>query len=176
MNKNLLTINRAPVITLWASIVAERMGYDHKTALTLGKAVASLNAQSKGKRLGIFEKVGKKPLRDERKAGKATEEVRVALLGRLIPTVRTREGVRAAIHGEAIDPQVVIRYLNQRFGERLGDAQEAMRQLAKGYKKEELATDAYVLYEKFRPTIPEGKKGWGAKGELDLSLIHSLAK
>jgi hypothetical protein len=41
-----VTINRAPVLTLWATVVAERLGYDHEAALTLGKAVAGLNAQS----------------------------------------------------------------------------------------------------------------------------------
>jgi hypothetical protein len=34
-------------LTLWASIVAERLGFDHDEALTLGKAVAGLNAQAK---------------------------------------------------------------------------------------------------------------------------------
>ena len=38
-------INRAPVLTLWATVVAERLGYDEETALTLGKAVAGLNAR-----------------------------------------------------------------------------------------------------------------------------------
>ena len=50
-----IKINRAPVLTLWAAVVAERLGYDEETALTLGKAVAGLNAQSKGKKLGIYE-------------------------------------------------------------------------------------------------------------------------
>ena len=50
-----IKINRAPVLTLWATIVAERMGYKNDEALTFGKAVAGLNAQSKGKRLGIYE-------------------------------------------------------------------------------------------------------------------------
>ena len=50
-----IKINRAPVLTLWAAIVAERMGYKKDEALTFGKAVAGLNAQSKGKRLGIYE-------------------------------------------------------------------------------------------------------------------------
>ena len=36
--------------------------------------------------------------------------------------------------------------------------------------------EAYRLYERFRPAIPEGKKGWGAKGDLDLGLIGRLAK
>jgi hypothetical protein len=50
-----ITINRAPVLTLWAAVVAERLGYDHDTAVTLGKAVAGLNAQSKARRLGMIE-------------------------------------------------------------------------------------------------------------------------
>lgn len=48
-----IRINRAPVLTLWAAVVAERLGYEEETALTLGKAVAVLNAQSKK----LFEKV-----------------------------------------------------------------------------------------------------------------------
>jgi hypothetical protein len=55
MAKRKVKINRAPVLTLWATIVAERLGYDHDAALTLGKAVAGLNAQSKGRRLGLFD-------------------------------------------------------------------------------------------------------------------------
>jgi hypothetical protein len=39
-----------------------------------------------------------------------------------------------------------------------------------------LENKAYDLYEKFRPKIPEGTKGWGAKGELDLDYIRSLAE
>lgn len=175
MSTKRVRINRAPVLTLWATIVAERLGYDHKTALTLGKAVAGLNAQAKGQRLGIFEKPKEKTLRVERKAAKPREEM-VALLGRLIPTVKTSEGVRAAIKGEVIDPQSVEKYLSQKFGEDLNDVVEAMKELAKGFKAVKLATDAYRLYEKFRPSVPEGEKGWGAKGELDLRLILSLAK
>ena len=45
----LFQINRAPVLTLWAAIVAERLGFDHDEGMTLGRAVAGLNATSKGK-------------------------------------------------------------------------------------------------------------------------------
>jgi hypothetical protein len=51
-----------------------------------------------------------------------------------------------------------------------------MLKLAKSYTPGQLESNAYDLYEKFRPEIPEGKKGWGAKGELDLDYIRSLAK
>ena len=50
-----VTINRAPGLTLWAAIVAERLGFSHAEALTLGRAVAGLNAYSKGRALGIFK-------------------------------------------------------------------------------------------------------------------------
>src|ERR1043166_265832 len=53
--------NRAPVLTLWAAVVAERLGFDRAAALTLGKAVAGLNAQAKGRRLHLFEKPAAEP-------------------------------------------------------------------------------------------------------------------
>jgi hypothetical protein len=50
-----IRINRAPVLTLWAAVVAERLGFDRATALTLGQAVAGLSAHAKGVSLGIIE-------------------------------------------------------------------------------------------------------------------------
>jgi hypothetical protein len=35
----LIRVNRAPVLTLWATVVAERLGYPPETALTLGRFV-----------------------------------------------------------------------------------------------------------------------------------------
>jgi len=49
-----LRINRAPVLTLWAAVVAERLGFAWEEALRLGRAVAGLNAYAKGKALGLF--------------------------------------------------------------------------------------------------------------------------
>src|SRR5438477_3500418 len=50
-----ISITRAPVLTLWAAVVAQGLGFDEDEALTLGKALAGLNAQAKGRRLGIFK-------------------------------------------------------------------------------------------------------------------------
>lgn len=33
---NKIRIHRAPVLTLWAAVIAERLGFDRATALTLG--------------------------------------------------------------------------------------------------------------------------------------------
>ena len=175
MAKKVIQINRAPVLTLWAAIVAEKLGYDRAFALTLGKAVAGLNAQSKGQRLGIFGKPEKRPLKVRRKA-EIPKEKTVVLMGRIIPTVDLPQGRRAVVKDEPIDPKSVEKYLDQKFGVNFAETQEAMRRLAKKHKSDDLARDAFALYERFRPSVPEGQKGWGAKGELDLNLLRSLAK
>ena len=56
-----VSVNRAPVLTLWAAVVARRLGYSGDEALSLGRAVAGLNAYSKGRRLGIFKPGEEKP-------------------------------------------------------------------------------------------------------------------
>ena len=50
-----------------------------------------------------------------------------------------------------------------------------MRELAKAFRPEQLLKNAFSLYEEFRPAIPEGVTGWGAKGNLDIDRIRSLA-
>jgi len=53
-------VNRAPVLTLWTAVVAEALGFEHDEAQTLGRAVAELNAHSKGVSLGLFQPTPKK--------------------------------------------------------------------------------------------------------------------
>ena len=169
-----ISINRAPVLTLWAAVVAERLGFNRDEALTLGRAVAGLNAQSKGRRLGIF-----KP--HEEKARKAREKGRgerflVELCGRGVPAMNTPDGVRAVARGKPLDPEGVETYLEGKFGENLDAVRGSMRKLAKSYSPAELSQQAYVLYEQFRPAVAGGKSGWGARGVLDLKLIEGLKK
>ena len=90
-----ITINRAPVLTLWAAIVAERLGFTHDEALTLGRAVAGLNAYSKGRALGLFKPTPKEvhAKREAKAKGKAV--LQVELLHRAVSVVQTPEGLRA---------------------------------------------------------------------------------
>jgi hypothetical protein len=169
-------INRAPVLTLWAAVVAERLGYDHEAALTLGKAVAGLNAHSKARRLGIIEDSTDNSEKREPPTRKPGEPFLVSLLGRRVPMMNTELGVRATRQDQPIDPKGVTRYVQQKFGEALPDVRAAMEALAAVYSPDQLATRAYALYEQFRPAIPEGTRGWGAAGPLDLDLIRALAQ
>ncbi len=56
-----LRINRAPVLTLWAAVVAERLGSPWEPALTVGQAVAGMTAHAKGVRLGIYAQPEERP-------------------------------------------------------------------------------------------------------------------
>jgi hypothetical protein len=170
---DVISINRAPVLTLWAAVVAERLGFDRAEALSLGRGLAGLNAQSKGRQLGIFKPHEEKPSQARKK--QHDEQFLVELCGRGIPAVNTPDGVRAVSGGKPLDAESVEDYLEGKFGDQAKAARTAMTRLARSYTPERLAAAAFDLYERFRPAIPAGKKGWGAKGELDLKRIASLA-
>lgn len=171
MSKKTVTVNRAPVLTLWASVVAERLGYDTAEALTLGKALAGLNAQAKGRSLGIFKAPKTVEGKPPKKRGLG-EEFWIELCGRPIPAINTAGGIRAVVKDKPINPESVQAYLLKSFGDDLDAVSKAMHQLARSFPPKRLAQTAFSLYEKFRPQIAPGKRGWGQKGTLDLSRIR----
>lgn len=189
MADNKISVNRAPVLTLWAAVVAERLGYDSDEALSLAKAVASLNAQAKGRSLGIFgprsagEGAAAEGAKGEGSPGEGQavgrrlpDEYRVDLCGRPVPAVRTERGVRAVSGDQFIEPEPVRKYLAARFGADLDRVRGALETLAAVYAPDELRGAAYGLYEAFRPKIASGKRGWGQKGDLDLDVVQRLAQ
>jgi len=171
-----ISINRAPVLSLWAAVVAERLGYDADEAATLGEAVSVLNARSKGRRLGIFAPAPHDAGRADVTAAEPRQHEQLQLLGRPVPVTRTAQGVRAMIGGEVLNPQRVRRKLEQRFGPNYPIVRDAMEHAVRSFRPAELAAAAYGMYERFRPSVPPGTRGWGARGALDLDFIRSLAK
>ncbi len=168
-----LTINRAPVLTLWGTIVARRLGFGPEESLALGKAVAALNAQAKGRSLGIFRARTHRDLEKVREAA-AKAEVGVAFMGRSIPMRHTEAGLMPVLGGRLVEPSSVERYLQEKFADALESVRDAMETLARAYPPGELADEAFALYERFRPEIPAGVRGWGARGILDLERIRRL--
>jgi hypothetical protein len=170
----IISINRAPVLTLWAAVVAERLGFRRDEAMSLGKALAVLNAQTKGRRLGIFKPHEEKP--HEARKKERGEEFWIELCGRPVPAKNTKDGIRAVKGAELIDADGAERYVASKFGNDLNAVRSAMENLAKAFPPKELADQCFQLYEQIRPSVPEGVKGCGAKGNLDLGLIERLAK
>jgi hypothetical protein len=166
-----ILVNRAPVLTLWAAVVAQRLGHPADTALTLGRAVAGSAARVKARSIG----------REERKAHQGTDTPRpaaeqattpVLLLGKTIRLLPTADGeLRAADGDQPADPAAVQRYLAKAFGDHLAAVWGAMDELARRHDPAELNRVGFRLYERFRPEIPPGNEGWGAKAALDVGKI-----
>lgn len=161
-------INRGPVLTLWAAVVAQRQGYTWQEALTFGRAIASKCAQAKGLRLGLKTGVGERGVRD-------AEFEEFEVFGMLIPGSRTKQGVRAVQDGHPTAPSTVESYLQKVFSLNLEFCKAALEVLAHAFSPEALGGACYRLYEDFRPQVPAGTGGWGAKGIFDLRLVLKLA-
>jgi hypothetical protein len=166
-----LRVNRAPVLTLWAAVVAQRLGFSRDESLTMGRVVAGLNAYAKGKSIGLYKP---RPRTLEQHRQRLTPEavLHVELLNRAVPTVCTPLGLRALSKDKPVDPRAVQRYLESKFADALPEVEAAMMSLAGSMRREELQSRAYALYESFRPQIPAGVSGWGAAGDLDLAQIR----
>jgi hypothetical protein len=100
----------------------------------------------------------------------------VPLLGRIVHVGETKDGPRAISSGEVVKPETVERYLSGQFGDRPAEVEAAMTDLAKSLPPKDLAARAFHRYERSRPEVPHGERGWGAKGALDLARIRAMAR
>jgi hypothetical protein len=79
-------VNRAPVPTLWAAIVAERLGHPPDAALTLGRSVAYSSARAEARRLGIMDEAQETVERRMQAAELKPRRQTIRLLGRVVPS------------------------------------------------------------------------------------------
>jgi len=175
-----IRVNRAPVLTLWAAIVAERLGYPLETALTLGRFVAGSSARAKARRLGMVQEIEETEEMAEWREKRRETQARlksVRPLGCEIPVLPVADGsLRAAEGGKPAAARSVAGYVARAFGDRLADVRAAMEELAASMPREELNRIGFRPYETFRPSVPEGVTGWGAKAELRLDRIRQAAR
>lgn len=165
-------VNRAPVLTLWAAIVAERLGHPPDTALSLASVVAGTAARAKARRLGIAEPHEREPAAE---AVLSRPRPTTRLLGKEIPLTRDADGVLLAGDGRPVPSAPARAYIAKAFGERLAAVRAAMEALAATRAPDELNRVGFRLYESFRPEVPADVRGWGAKGELHLQKIREAA-
>lgn len=168
-----IKVNRAPVLTMWVAAVAERQGFTFDEAVTFGKAISGLFAHSKGKRIGVIDEAPKDAEAETDKKKAKMEKFDV--FGNSIYGKTTDKGRFALESGKAIAPNTVKAYLHRAFKDDYDRVREAFEALANSMEPEEIGSKAYNLYEKFRPQVPDGAKGWGARGLLDLKHVQELA-
>lgn len=134
-----------PVLTLWAAVVAERLGHPPATALSLASVVAGTAARAKAQLLGIADN-------SDRAKDKAPEAARdtVQLLGRKIPLTQDADGiVLADTGGKPALAAPVEAYIVRTFGKRLAEVRAVMEGLAQSTDPEELNRIDFRLYERF---------------------------
>lgn len=167
-----IRVNRAPVLTLWAAVVAERLGHPRDAAFTLGRAVAGSTARAKARSLGLVEEHLEAAARQAGAAQLKPRVQTVRLLGRDIPVAQADDGtLLAADTDKPTTAKAVLDYIARAFGNRLAEVRGAMEALAASLPPEELNRVGFRLYERFRPKVPQGVEGWGAKGELRIERI-----
>ncbi|KIJ56871.1 hypothetical protein M422DRAFT_238464 [Sphaerobolus stellatus SS14] len=162
MSKSVM-VNRAPVMTAWATVVAEALGFKREEALSIASVYTEMNATSKGVGLGIFEEGKGKGLEATAGGGQPFVE----FMGRN-PVFSTRDSQwRGLLKGEPVSPSAAYKYITNAFHQTTGHVIGAMRLLAETYPPRELNRLGFSLYADFRPTVD----GWGKKGELKCSNI-----
>ncbi len=167
--------DRAPFLTLWATVVARRLGYGEQEALTLGSAVASLAFPGKGRTrngsTGSPSRLRKCPAPD----GRGPLLQWTELMGRHVPTFLTESGLRAVNGSEQIDPDMVRRHLESVFEDHLALLEAKLTELASTYAPEVLAFVAMPLCNTaFRRRLPAESGGREHKGALYLRITEQL--
>ncbi|GAA5910900.1 hypothetical protein JCM6882_001925 [Rhodosporidiobolus microsporus] len=165
LQKTVLT-NRAPVMTAWACIVAERLGFRRQEALSIAHVFTDMNASSKGVSLGIMGP-------DAAKVEVGPSQPFVDILGRKVPVLSTQNGEwRAISKGHVADPAKAFSYVRSAFRQQMGAVVGSLRLLAASFSPAELNKKGYGLYLDFRPEV----EGWGKKGEVRMETILNLRR
>lgn len=97
--------------------------------------------------------------RSQPRAREAGDQTELTVLGRPLPALSTKDGLRATIRSEQTKPESIRSYLEKRSGEVLPEVESAMQTLARAYSRAGPENHAYWLYESFRSEIQEGKRG-----------------
>merc|ERR1712151_1298248 len=123
----IVSVNRAPVLTLWMSVCLRRLGHAEDTALTVAKVITGRCANAAGRALGIIRSpppgdadVVKKPAsRSSESAGSIVE-----IAGHKVPVSTSSSGSVLAMNGGAASS--VDTYLKSAFKHDLEAVRRAM--------------------------------------------------
>jgi len=156
-----ILVNRPPFLTLWASVVARRLGYDADEALTLERAVAGQTTAARGKRLRTLEERSAPDPRELRTRREVLGAETTHFTARTTSCLRTPQGLRALAETTPIDPNSVRRYIESKFMDAPPLAELRLAALAPSAPSEELEACAMDLAMRMCPAVAGGKSGVG---------------
>jgi hypothetical protein len=169
-SNNEITINRAPVLTLWSASVTQFLHPSLKwsTCLSAGKAISAICAVAKGRSIGTISEPDVDDSKKKEKKKIEADELEVMHF-----KLKVKDGV-VFFGGKAQNGSEDA--LKWKFGYQYDGVRtvfdEGLRKW--GERKEELDKSAFGMYESFRPEVPKGQKGWGRKGILDLEKVTEV--
>jgi hypothetical protein len=175
-------INRAPVLQLWAACVAQKLypRLSWATHLSIGSAISTLCAISKGRAIGAIDQAAddpeKKAEKEKRKRSaekEANDEVEVMSFKLLLKDGNAIVSRKPQKANEAL---LIKKYGEADYNRTKAAMEEAIDAFEAKAKKGELNRTAFHMYEEFRPSVQYGQGGWGKKGELRLEKIRELAE
>jgi hypothetical protein len=161
-----IVVHRAAVLTLWAAVVAERLGHSRETAVTIGRALVGSAPRENARGIACDEN-GANESTETQQLVKVRVSPSVVLLGKAIRMILNAAGEpRAAVRHWPVDHRQVEQYLTKAFGDHLVGVRAAMEELASRYEPADLNQIGLSLYEKFRPGM-----WWGRKSDLEIWKI-----
>ena len=173
-----ILINRAPVLTLWAACVTNFLhpSLSWPASLSAGAAIATLCAISKGRSIGKVDAKDESSEQEEKKQHDKAKQTSETVEVMSFPLSLNKEQNAVLVSGKP-KPQSE-KTLVSKFGgeEAYGAVKAAMEEALSTWEGDgdELDGKAFHMYEKFRPTVPSGGKGWGRKGELKVEKIREV--
>ncbi|KAJ3901220.1 hypothetical protein F5879DRAFT_348171 [Lentinula edodes] len=168
LQSKLTVVNRAPLMTAWATVVAERMGFQREEALSIASSYTEMNALSKGVSLGIYREGKQKGL----EATKGGTQPYVDLMGRR-PLYQIQNNCWRALHnGTPAQPSTAYAYLSRSLRQTMPFIMGALRLLVNSFAPHEINAKAWGLYTQFRPA----GEGWGERSEVRCTTILALRK
>lgn len=162
-----VVVNRAPVMTAWAVVVLQCLGFCVQEALSLAHCYVSTTAEARAPTPG----------KSAAAHVTSTNQPHVDFLQVRIPVIQLRQGQYRGLHaGEVVPPTRAFDYLRRSMFQMLPHVMGALTLLANAYMgptndTEALQRHAYALYMDFRP---DTQGAWGKRATLSLDTILDL--
>jgi hypothetical protein len=89
--------------------------------------------------------------------------------------LKTKDGL-VYMGGEPKPKPGTEEMLKRKFGARYEDVRGCFEEGLRSWvgEEDELTREAFGMYERFRPTVKAGERGWGRKGELSLDTVREV--
>ncbi|KAK0565512.1 hypothetical protein OC861_003735 [Tilletia horrida] len=175
-------VNRAPVMTVWTTILLERMGFQRREALSLAQCYVSTTSTARAVTLGLTSQAER-----DKASSVGPKQPHFVLMGVKLPVLQLRQRTasgnvgeyRAIYDGQVVEPQKAFDYIFRSFYQTLPYVFGTLVLLADSYidpsdtDADELHAVAWDLYCEFRP---ETGGEWGKRAKFSCDTALGLRK